>query len=206
MSTVLYIKASPRTGRSHATALAEAFLAAYREQHPEDKIVELDLFHTDLPELDSVTIQGRYDIIHGREYTPEERTAWTRVEKLIERFKSADKYVFAVPMWNFSLPYKLKHFIDVVTQPGYTFAAGAKGYEGLLKDRKAFVAYASGGVYAPGTPGESINFQTPYMDFWLSFVGITDVVSAAASGLLGPNRNASEEKALARARELATEF
>jgi FMN-dependent NADH-azoreductase len=206
MSTILFIKASPRTGRAHSLALADAFLEAYKQRNPDDRVVELDLFKTSLPDLDAVTVQGKYNIMHGREYTPEERSAWSEVEKVIELFKSADKYVFAVPMWNFSLPYKLKHLIDVITQPGYTFSASDKGYEGLLKGRKAFVAYASGGVYSPGSPAEAINFQTPYMDFWLGFIGITDVVSAAAAGMLGPDKDANKAKAVARARELAQDF
>lgn len=206
MSTLLYIKASPRTGRSHSLSLADAFLATYKEKNPGDSISVLDLFQMQLPELDAVTIQGKYNIMHGREYTAEERTAWKNVEQIIELFKNANKYVFAVPMWNFSLPYKLKHLIDVVTQPGYTFKVGDNGYEGLLKGRKAFVAYASGGTYAPDSPTEGYNFQSPYMDLWLGFIGITDVVSAAASGMLGPDREISKEKALQRTRELAMEF
>ncbi|MGE4292869.1 MAG: FMN-dependent NADH-azoreductase [Desulfovibrio sp.] len=206
MSTILYIKASPRTGRSHSLALADAFLEAYSQKHPDDRIVTLDLFKMALPDLDAVTVQGKYNVMHGRDYTPEERTAWSEVEKVIELFKSADKYVFAVPMWNFSLPYKLKQLIDVVTQPGYTFSASEKGYEGLLKGRKAFVAYASGGVYSPGSPSEPYNFQSPYMDFWLGFIGITDVISIASAGMLGPDKDANKAKALDLAREAAAEF
>jgi FMN-dependent NADH-azoreductase len=206
MSNILYLKASPRTGRSHSIALAEAFLAAYKTRNPKDTVVELDLFETVLPEIDGLTVQGRYNIMHGRDDTPEERQAWKRVEQLVEEFKSADKYVFAVPMWNFSIPYRLKHFIDVVTQPGYTFKVGDNGYEGLLTDRKAMITYASGGVYSPGTPTEPFNFQSPYMDLWLGFIGITDVVSVAASGMLGPDRDASKIKALERVRDIAEDF
>lgn len=44
------------------------------------------------------------------------------VEDVIEQFTAADKYLFSLPMWNFGIPYKLKHYIDVIVQPGYTFS------------------------------------------------------------------------------------
>ncbi|SKA93839.1 FMN-dependent NADH-azoreductase [Paucidesulfovibrio gracilis DSM 16080] len=206
MSNILYVKASPRVGRSHSIALADAFLTAYLARNQNDTVAEMDLFQMDLPDLDPVTVQGKYNIMHQLESSEGERQAWKRVEQLIEEFKSADKYVFAVPMWNFSIPYRLKHFIDVVTQPGYTFTVGSNGYEGLLQNRKALVAYASGGDYAPGSPTESFNFQSPYMDLWLGFIGITEVVSAAAAGMLGPNKEASKAKAIKRVQEIAEDF
>ena len=52
---------------------------------------------------------------------------------MIERFKGADKYLFSLPMWNFGIPYKLKHYIDVLVQPTYTFSFSPKeGYKGLV--------------------------------------------------------------------------
>ena len=49
-------------------------------------------------------------------------SAWAGVRAIVDRFKSADKLLISVPMWNFGIPYALKHYIDVITQPGLTFA------------------------------------------------------------------------------------
>ena len=60
--------------------------------------------------------------------------------KIAEHFKSADKYVFSLPMWNFGIPYKLKHFIDVLVQPGLTFSFSPEtGYKGLVTGKPAVV-------------------------------------------------------------------
>ena len=206
MTKLMYIKASPRTGRSHSLAVADAFVEAWKAKNPSAKVLERDLFTMDLPSFDGVTINGKYNIMHGRDFSPEEQTAWAKVVKVIEDFKQADRYVFAVPMWNFNIPYRLKQFIDLVTQPTYTVGISDKGYEGLLKGRKAFVAYARGGQYPVGTPSEAYNFQSKYFEFWLGFVGITDVVSVAAEGMLTPDRDANKSAAVARARELAAAF
>jgi len=43
-------------------------------------------------------------------------------------------------MWNFSIPYKLKQWFDVIIQPGLT----------LFKDRLTLVIVASGGDFITG--------------------------------------------------------
>lgn len=52
MSKILYIKASPRSGRSHSVAIADAFIKAYRQNRPDDKINTIDLFGSELPAFD----------------------------------------------------------------------------------------------------------------------------------------------------------
>jgi FMN-dependent NADH-azoreductase len=43
-------------------------------------------------------------------------------------------------MWNFGVPYVLKHYIDVITQPGLTFSFNpATGFSGLVTGRPATV-------------------------------------------------------------------
>ena len=208
MTKIMYIKASPRGNRSHATHVADFFVEECLRVNPETQVLARDLFNMDLPPLDGSMLEAKYNIMHGREHTPQQLDRWRAVERVIEDFKSADRYVFAVPMWNFSIPYRLKHFLDVVAQPTYTFSAGPQGYEGLLKDKKAFVAYARGGEYPAGTPKEAYNFQSPYLEFMLAFMGITDVVTVAVEPTLGgiDLRDAARDKALATARQVAPGF
>lgn len=206
MNTLLYVKASPRGERSNSLKVANAFLDEYIRNKPDTELRVLDLYSYPLPELDNLTIQGKYNIMHGLEFSTEQQDAWNNVLDVIKIFQWADRFVFAVPMWNFSVPYKLKHLIDVITQPSLTFTVGPDGYKGLLTGRRALVAYASGGVYGPDSAAEAYNFQSPYMDLWLSFIGITDVYSVAAAGMLGPDKDAYLAKAVKRAQELAQDF
>jgi FMN-dependent NADH-azoreductase len=83
-----------------------------------------------------------------------------------------------VPMWNGGIPYRLKLYIDIMTQPGLLFGFDpAKGYSGLLKDKRATVIYTSG-VYAPGVPAAfGIDHHSTYFDDWLRFIGITDITT-----------------------------
>ena len=52
-------------------------------------------------------------------------------------------------MWNFNVPYKLKHLIDIVVQPALAFAVVEGGYEGLVKGKPAMLIVARGAAYMP---------------------------------------------------------
>ncbi|MBU1248755.1 MAG: NAD(P)H-dependent oxidoreductase [Proteobacteria bacterium] len=207
MNTIMYIKGSPRTERSHSRQIARAFISALQSKDPELRVDERDIFTMNLPSFDGLTIKGKYNIMHGREYTPAELEAWSAVEAIIEDFKSVDAYVFAVPMWNLGLPYRLKHYIDIVTQPTYTFGINENGYFGMLGDKKAFVAYSSGGVFPDeGNPLETWNFQSSYLRTWFSFVGITKVQEVFSRGMLMDGGPQAKEQAIALAERIAVDF
>jgi FMN-dependent NADH-azoreductase len=78
-------------------------------------------------------------------------------------------------MWNFGIPYKLKHYIDVIVQPGYTFSfSPEEGYKGLMTGKPVAAIYARGGAYGPGTGAESYDLQKPYLEHILGFMGFSD--------------------------------
>ncbi len=93
------------------------------------------------------------------------------ITQLVTQFLAADHYLLAVPMWNFSVPYKLKQYIDLITHPNLTFALGEKGMQGLATGN-AVVVYSRGGDYSPkdGKP-DAYDFQSPYLAAWLGLVG-----------------------------------
>ncbi|GAA4257640.1 FMN-dependent NADH-azoreductase [Dactylosporangium darangshiense] len=176
MSKLLHISASPRGERSESLALARTFLQAYRELHPEDEVVEWDLWDGTLPEFGPAAAAAKMDVFAGLEPTGAGAAAWRAAGDTFRRFADADKYLFSVPMWNAGVPYILKQFIDVVSQPGLVFGFdGELGYTGLVTGRKAAVLYTSA-VYGEGRgPAFGSDFQAPYFDDWLRWAGITDV-------------------------------
>ncbi len=186
MARLLYVEGSPRKERSHSIAVARAFLDAYRAANPADTVEEIDVFSEDLPEFNGDTISAVYDIKQGHEVAPERVAAWETVKAHAEKFAGFDKYLFSVPMWNFGVPYALKHYIDVVTQPGITFKIGDAGYEGLCSG-PALVVSARGGEYSPNMPG-GYDYEAPYMDLWCGFVGLTpDSILVQPTAAKGPD-------------------
>ncbi|MFM0118795.1 MULTISPECIES: FMN-dependent NADH-azoreductase [unclassified Paraburkholderia] len=208
MPTLLHIESSPRKKRSASLDVARAYLDAYRDAHPGHRIDVLDLWSVEMPEFDGDALDAKYADLSGTPLSEDQQQAWTNIRELAQRLHDADTLLFSVPLWNFSIPYKLKHFIDVVSQRGILFSFDERGLQGLLKDKKAVVIYARGLDYSVGssTPAHSFDFQRPFMEAWLRSVGVSDVKSIVVEKtLLGPEvdyaaRQAAREQAMALAR------
>jgi FMN-dependent NADH-azoreductase len=110
---VLNIVTSPRKENSASTAIVNAFLAEYREHLRGGTVDRLDIWHEQLPEFDAGAIDAKYKDISGESMTPAETATWKKIRELAARFQRADCIVLGVPMWNFSIPYKLKQLIDL---------------------------------------------------------------------------------------------
>ena len=202
MSTLLYIEASPRKDRSHSINVANTFLDAYAAANPGDTIDKIDLWDLNLPEFDGEKLNAKYSVMHGESPSGAEVAAWNEVQGLFDRFNAADKYVFSVPMWNFGIPYKLKHYIDVITQPGMAWSFSPDtGYSGLVTGRVVAI-YSSAGVYHDGSGAEAFDLQKPYFENWLAFVGLSDVSRVIVAPTLEAPENV--EAAVAEAKNNAT--
>ena len=210
MSKLLYIQASPRGQRSHCITVADAFIEAYKQKRPDDKIVTLNVFEASIPNFDGLAVQAKYTILHGKSHSKEEVEVWKAVEKVIEQFISADKYVLAVPMWNFSIPYRLKQYIDLLVQPGYTFSFSEdKGYKGLVVGKPLLAVHARGGEYPADSNAEVFDLQKKYVELIFGFMGFEDMRSLVVEPTLqgGPDvAKSRQQKAIDQAREMAVDF
>ncbi len=176
MPRLLYVVGSPRGATSRSNTVASAYVEAFRAKHPAFAIDTLDLWREELPAFDDQKVAAKLAVMRQGKPDDAQRAAWQSVLDVVERFRTADRYVFSVPMWNGSIPYRLKHYIDVIMQPGLLFNLDrATGYSGLLKDKRATVVY-SAGIYAPGKPPQfGADFHVTYFDWWLREAGIADI-------------------------------
>jgi len=137
-----------------------------------------------------------------------DQAAWRAARTTFERFAAADQYMFSVPMWNAGIPYILKQFIDVVSQPGMVFSFDPElGYTGLLTGRKAAVVYTSA-VYGLGRPPSfGADFQAPYLRDGLNWAGMADVTEIAfRPNLATADAETGRQAAHAAARDAAKIF
>jgi FMN-dependent NADH-azoreductase len=210
MSKLLYIQASPRVQRSHSIAVADAFIETYKRKHPDDEIVTLNVFEASIPDFGNLAVQAKYAIIHGQLHSKKQQQVWRNVEEVIEQFTSADKYVLAVPMWNFSIPYRLKQYIDLLVQPGYTFRfSEEKGYEGLVVGKPMLAVYARGGEYPPHSGAEAFDLQTKYIELIFGFIGFENIRFVVIEPTLQGGPDVAEVKrheAIGEAKEIAVVF
>ena len=211
MARVLYVESSPRKDRSHTDAVARVFLDAYLTAHPGDSVDHWDLWSTDDPlvEFDGAAITAKYAVRDPNYvHSPEEAEAWATIDRSIDRLRAADLYVLGVPMWNYGVPYKFKHLVDVVTQPGLTTIPAKDGKPpiGLLTGRRALVISARGGFYTAGGPRASDDMVIPYVTRWLNLIGVENVATITVDGQGLPDAIANEERAKERARDIAKAF
>jgi FMN-dependent NADH-azoreductase len=208
MTTLLHISASPRGPKSESLAIAETFLSVYRDTHPDVDIHTWDLWDGTLPEFGSAAAHAKMAVFAGADPMGEQATAWRAATDTFSRFAAADAYLFSVPMWNAGIPYILKQFIDVVSQPGMVFGFDPElGYTGLLTGRKAAVVYTSA-VYGLGRPPSfGSDFQAPYLRDWLNWAGIDDVTEVEfRPNLATADADLGRQAAHAAARDAAKVF
>lgn len=207
MAKLLHIQASPMGELSFSARAARAFLEAYRARNPGDSVETLELATADLPAFDFSAASGKYKIMRGLAHSAEEARAWSRVTQAVAQLKAADKVVVSTGMWNFSIPYRLKQWVDIIVQPGLTFSFDpATGYTGLVTGRPVQLLLASGGEYAAGTPAAAYDHQKPYLELIFGFIGFTDVRTLRVEGTLSPAADANLAVVLKAAAEAARVF
>ncbi|MDX6766185.1 MAG: NAD(P)H-dependent oxidoreductase [Candidatus Methylacidiphilales bacterium] len=187
MKKLLHIEASPRKQRSHSLAAARQLIDLWRQSHPDGNVETLDLWSAELPPFNEAALDAKYAILHGLPHTDAEKAAWDIIAGYAAQLTSADAIVISTPMWNFSVPYILKHYFDLVIQPGLTFSYSPEtGYTGLVAGKKAVVVYARGGAYGPGTGAEAYDLQTRTVRQLLGFIGVSDVTDVLVEPTLAP--------------------
>lgn len=205
MRKLLHVSASPRGPRSESLAIAETFLDAFRETHPDVEVETWDLWDGSLPAFGPEAAAAKMEVFAGGSPTG---TDWQAAIDAFHRFADADAYLFSVPMWNAGVPYILKQLIDVISQPGMVFSFDpVEGYTGLLTGRRAAVVY-TGAVYGPGRgPAFGSDFQQPFLEDWLRWAGIEPAVDISfRPNLATADAETGRRIAHARARDAGKTF
>jgi FMN-dependent NADH-azoreductase len=193
---LLHIDSSVLGTNSASRALSAEIVAKQIALHPGINVVRRDLATDAALHLSSAHLaawQGGpiEDVLLGADLAK----GGAYLDELI----AADIIVIGAPMYNFSIPSQLKAWIDRVVVAGKTFRYGANGAEGLLKNKKVFIASSRGNVYAAGSPAAALEHHESYLTGVLSFIGLTDVTIVRAEGLaFGPE---AKEAAMLKARE-----
>lgn len=153
----------------------------------------LNVWDENLPEFDAASIGAKYKAIKHKPMTDAESHTWNRILELIHRFQRANRIVLGLPMWNFSIPYKLKQLIDLTAQRNYLFTYDGKEYGPCLDIPKALVVYTRGSAFREGSPiPPSFDHQAPYVDFWLHLIGVREVLSVVVDNAWNQDHTQSE--------------
>jgi FMN-dependent NADH-azoreductase len=189
MKNILFITSSPRGPESYSQQVAQSLVNELKQRDPDVHIVVRDLARYPLPHVGEAFVSGLS--IKPEQRNADQAAAFALSDTLIDELAVADILVLAAPMHNFGLPSTLKAWIDHVVRAGRTFSYSQNGPQGLLKDKRAILVLARGGVYSEG-PAKPFDFQEPYLRAILGFIGIIDVevvrVEGVAVGEIGPQK------------------
>jgi FMN-dependent NADH-azoreductase len=193
---LLHIDSSVLGPNSASRALSADIVARQVALHPDIQVVRRDL------EADAALHLSSDHLAAWQGAAVEDAALGLDLAKggaYLEELVAADIVVIGAPMYNFSIPSQLKAWIDRVVVAGKTFRYGANGAEGLLKNKKVFIASSRGNVYAPGSPSAAFEHHESYLTGVLFFIGLTDLTIVRAEGLaFGPE---AKEAAMLKARE-----
>ena len=177
MTKLLFIQASPRSTESKSLQIARVYLEALRAETPDVEVDTLDLWEADLPTFDGDKAAAKLNVMLGKDHDAIQKSAWHQIVGIANRFISADRYLFAVPMWNGGVPYRLKQYIDIIHQPGLLFGLKPEtGYFGLLRNKHATLVLTSG-AFAPNLPSPAfgVDHHSTYLRSWLNQAGISAI-------------------------------
>ncbi|MDP4160298.1 MAG: FMN-dependent NADH-azoreductase [Bacillota bacterium] len=182
MSKVLFITANPKSVESSISlGLGEKFLKHYKETNHKDEVVLIDLYKTNIPEIDYellYVIENMKKGISLENLPVQTRNQFERFNSFTEQFVQADKYIFVTPMWNLGFPARLKSYIDTICIAGKTFRYTPDGPQGLLKDKKCLHIHASGGFHSK----DPMNHADKYLKDIMQFMGVADYKSIVVEG------------------------
>jgi FMN-dependent NADH-azoreductase len=188
---ILHISGSPKGERSASLKMANVFLDHYLARHPGHQVHHIDTFdEVANPDFGNAAAQHKFAPIFGEAQTDEGKAAWQGVERIIEMVKTSGKIVVSCPMWNYSVPWAMKRFLDNLVQPGWTFGYDFKKMQhiGLLENRPLQLILTRSSTMA----GDYADFQLPYLTYMFGAIGIRDTRVICASATTQPGADARQ--------------
>jgi len=185
MKKILHIISSPKGDNSSSTKLGNAIVNKIKAAHPGSTILVNDLSTHPFPHLEEATLNAFYT--PAADQTPDNKLALKNSDQAINEIMEADFIVISTPLWNFGIPSVLKAWIDHIARANVTFTYSESGVEGLIKNKTAYLAMASGAVFSSG-PYQPMDFVSSYLKGILGFLGIKDLSVFRVEGSAYPGQ------------------
>jgi len=206
MPKLLVVRAHPLTSRpSRTMTVTDAFVETYREHHPDDAVEDINVYEIQVPEIDADLLNAWDELAKGKKFyalTPAQQQKLTLFDSFTASFLEHDKIVVANPLWNLSVPTRLKAWFDTITVSGKTFKYTERGSVGIVEGKKVLHIQANGGVYGGADPASQ------YVKTLFTFLGVKDIQQLFVEGMDQHPDQADEivSRAVEAARKIAVSF
>ncbi|TFE26714.1 FMN-dependent NADH-azoreductase [Cohnella luojiensis] len=216
MGKLLIINAHPVFDSKTSASLDvfNYFLKVYKEKHSNGEVIEqINLYDEEVPLLDKNVFSAWSKQAEDKELTSQEKKVTDRMSEILNQFKSASKYVIVFPMHNFSIPSKLKDYIDNVMIARETFRyidtpmSNGRASVGLLDDGRSIVTIqASGSIYTNNNFYTELEYSNKFLKSMFYLMGIEDFETVRIQGTAFLDRNEVLQKAYKEAEEQASKL
>jgi FMN-dependent NADH-azoreductase len=195
MKKILHITSSLNNQGSFSNKLSQAIIDKLSNDFPHSTVMKRDLMESTVPHLSAAEFEAFRVLPENR--TQQQTSAVKISDDFIDELLDSDIIVIGVPLYNFGIPSVLKAWLDHIIRSGITFKYTEQGVQGLLQNKKVYLAISSGGVYSDG-PMKNYDFTEPYLKAALGFIGLTDITTLRIEGIAIPDlAEAQIEKSMA---------
>jgi FMN-dependent NADH-azoreductase len=175
---ILHITSSARGAASYSSRVAAQVIDQISARNPGTSVTVRNVARDPLPHIDDDFIIATKS--PDGPQTERQHALLAQSDALVDELFAADMIVIAAPMINFTIPSTLKTWIDHVARAGRTFSYTEKGPQGLVTGKQVILIGARGGVYSESM--KPLDFQLPYLNGVLGFLGMTDVTVVDVDG------------------------
>lgn len=183
MTKILFIQSGANHQESVTREVSRCFLQRFQQQNQGEASIDVryrDLEEVDLPLIDQGLLNAFFSKEKGN-LSVTQKAQLSLSNQFIDELSWADVLVIGAPMYNFSVPARLKAWIDLICRAGLTFEYTENGPRGLLNISKAYLVVATG-----GTPVESeMDFASGYLKQIARFIGVDHAEVIHADGSKG---------------------
>lgn len=116
---ILYLNSTSGYG-SITASLGRRFVNRYMQHVPDIELKSVDLWSSELERFDLARAEASYRISNGKG-TESDKKLTKPIYDMARELLSMDLVLIACPVWNYSVPFVLKQYIDCVIQPGLSF-------------------------------------------------------------------------------------
>ena len=172
---------SQRGKDSRTLALAERYLAAFRDAHPEAEVERVDVGVLGLAPFTAETLTKRDILAQKGDFA-------APVFDLARQFAAADSIVVAAPYWDLSYPAQLKLYIEYISANGLCYHYAGDGCHGDCRAEKLVYLTSGGDFERANSIGvlhwEQLCAMFGIRQFGYVFAGGLDIDPAKTAALL----------------------
>lgn len=194
---LLHVNSSARYEGSVSRELAAFFVAQLRLHHSKFDVEYLDISENPPPHVNELQVEAH--ATPPDKQTREMREAIRRSDVLIDQLLSVDACLFAMPMYNFSVPSVFKAYIDNIVRLGRTFEMSGDKAVGLFTGRPLLFITTRGCDYQVSPTKLAKDLLEPQLRLTFEFIGATELTFVNAQPLVNCSAERREE-AIAQAR------